>query len=76
MVFSRVKQLQDGVDKKIAIAMIMAKIGTNKDFKLAHADWVRDAAQNRYTQLKTQVKENVEKHQAIVKARRDKLAGI
>lgn len=36
-------------------AMTRAKLGDNIDFKIKHPDWVRDAQDNNYIQLKTEI---------------------
>ncbi len=65
----------DAVDVKIRRAITMANAASNPDFKMQHPDWVRDAQNKNYTNLKKVVKEKCEKYQQKAQARRDKRSG-
>ncbi len=74
--FSWKRMKEYAVETKIRRAITMAsKQDVNPDFKLAHPDWVSQAQQNNFTDLRKKVKELVEKQQAIAMKRRDKVAG-
>ncbi len=65
---------EEAIKIKIRRAMTMAaKKEVNPDFAILHPDWVRQAQQNNYTDLKAKVKLQVEKDQERAQARRDKL---
>ncbi len=55
----------------------MAKSANNDDFKLAHPDWVSEAAlTGKYLQLSTDVTKKIKKKQALAMTRRAKRSGI
>lgn len=53
----------------------MAKGNVNPDFDTQHPDWVKQAQQKNYTDLKNKIKDMVERKQDNAMRRRDKLAG-
>jgi len=72
--YKRMKEI--AIEIKIRRAMTMAKQATpNTDFKIRHPDWVRDAQNNNYINLKKVVREEIEKKQQIALDRRAKIAG-
>ncbi len=75
MSFSWKQAKIDAIETKIRRAITMANNGNNPTFKLQHPDWVRDAQTKNYTQLKKQVKEQMEKRQNAVMDRRVKRGG-
>jgi len=75
MPFSWTNAKKRTIDKRIERAITMAKAGTNADFKLRHADWVREAQKGNYTDLKVKVRKETEDRQAVAQRRREKLGG-
>ncbi len=75
MAFSWKQDKINTINKKIERAITQAKAGSNPDFKLQHPDWVRDAQNKDFTNLKKVVKEQTEKYQLKAQQRRDKRAG-
>ncbi len=73
--FSHTAIKKQAINIKIRRAMTMAKAGSNSDFKILHPDWVRDAQNDNYTNLKKMVKEDMEKRQKQAQDRRDKRSG-
>ncbi len=61
------------VKHMIAINKTQAKSANNPDFKIKHADWVRDAATKNYSVLIKQTTDEVVKFQELHLARRNKL---
>ncbi len=62
------------VQDKIDRAIIMAKNGTNPDFKILHPDWVRDAQSKNFTDLRIKITKDIEKRQEKAILRRQKNA--
>ncbi len=75
MSFSWKQMKKDAIEHKLKRAIIMAKSGSNPDFKIAHPDWVRDAQKNDFVNLKKVITEKVQKQQDYAIAKRDKRAG-
>ncbi len=75
MAFSWEKLKERAIEKKISRAITMAKVGTNNDFRILHPDWIREAQNKQFSNLKKQVRDAVEKQQAVYMARRVKLGG-
>ncbi len=75
MAFSWDQTKKDAIAMKVRRAVTMAKVGKNTDFKLAHPDWVRDAQNKNYIDLKKKVTDSVVKRQELAMARRQKLVG-
>ncbi len=75
MAFSWEKLKERAIEKKISRNITMAKVGTNNDFRIAHPDWIREAQNKQFSNLKKQVRDAVEKQQAVYLARRIKLGG-
>ncbi len=74
MSFSWKKAKEDAIKLKIQRAIIMAsKKDVNPDFAIEHPDWVRQAQENKFTDLRAKVRLKVEKEQERAQARRDKL---
>ncbi len=73
--FSWALAKKEGLKHKIDRAMLMSNNHINPDFDIKHPDWVRDAQNKNYTNLKKIIKEQVEKQQAQVLKRREKLHG-
>ncbi len=66
---------KEAIRIKIERAMTMAKHkNVNPDFAIQHPEWVREAQNNNYTDLKKKVTEVIERQQAQAQARRDKIA--
>ncbi len=63
------------IAKKIQRNITFAKVGTNKDFKISHPDWVSQAQTKNFVDLKKKVKESVMKQQDLAIIRRLKLVG-
>ncbi len=63
------------VETEVRRAIVMAKGNLNPDFDVAHPDWVREAQNNNYINLKKKVRESIEKSQARAVERRNKLVG-
>ncbi len=74
MPFSWKNLLERTVEHKVRRAKQLAKNG-DTEFKLRHADEVRDAQQGKYTVLTTRVKQEVKKTQDEAMNRRRKLVG-
>jgi len=73
--FSWKDMKERAIQVKIERAMTMAKKkDVNPDFKLQHPDWVSQAQNNNFTDLKKKVRQMVENQQAIAMARRTKVA--
>ncbi len=70
--FSWKQDKLDMIDLKIRRAMVMAKSGSNLEFKILHPDWVRDAVKDDYTLLKKVVREDMVKRQKQSMDRRRK----
>ncbi len=72
--FSWEKYKANVIKNEIARAMTQAKRGSAQD-KLDHPDWVREAQNNNYMNLKKVVREKFEKYQEDALLRRLKRAG-
>ncbi len=65
----------DAVKIKIRRAETMAKKkNSNPDFAIQHPEWIKQAQNNNFTELRIQVAKLVEKQQATAMARRLKVA--
>ncbi len=73
--YSAIEARKAAIETKIRRAMVMAKVGTNPDFKIAHPDWIREAQTKNFTALKKQVTELIEKKQGTAMKRRLKQVG-
>ncbi len=75
MPFSWVQAKKNAIDKKIQRAITLSKGNINPDFDVQHPDWLRDAQNDNYTNLKKQIKEKIIRQQDRIQKRRDKLGG-
>ncbi len=75
MAFSWKQAKKDVIVKKIERAITLAKVGTNPDFVIQHADWIRDAQKKDFTVLTKKIGDEVRKRQDQQQARYDKYAG-
>lgn len=66
---------KEAIKYKIKRAKHMARTGTNPDFKLQHPDWVREAQNNKFSDLELKLKQSITKLQERAQKRRDKLGG-
>ena len=73
MTFSWEANIQKVLAHKLYRAQTIAKNDSNPDFKEAHAQEVRDAAQSKFTILNKRVKDDLEKRLQKSMSRRDKL---
>ncbi len=72
MEFSWEKARADTIENKIRRAKTMAKSGLNKDFKIAHTDWVSQAQQNNYKDLEVKIRALMIKKQNAALDRRQR----
>lgn len=71
--FSRKQDLIDTQNHLIKRNKTMAKSACNPDFNIKHVDWVRDAADNKYTLLEKSIKDECKKYNEKIIQRREKL---
>ncbi len=74
MVFSWAQQIKDAEIAKIKRARLQAKLGYS-DFKLAHPAEVREAQNNKFTELDARIKRQCKQYQEMNILRRNKIGG-